>query len=361
MLKSFSPLPYITEQLELSEGAIFEPNKLCITCVRRECAKQGFEEKAIGTVRTCFKGLHFCYLEDGVGDALVWCGFLLKGIKYTGDYRELTQYGFEIDRSLFDRLMKSFGANGIGIAKLMNVRRQGEGDALHDLKRLLAALSRVVEKAEVRTAQEANLATPLQVRVLQDTVFQGYQILGAIKAQVELVDYIAAPHMLEKVEQRDIDIYGLFYKYVMIFKVLAAGQDKMIEIESDEKNIDYHRNLMETFALLPPILLDNAIKYSVSNNTIRVRLGRTQGQIRISISSFGALIPDQDTNRIWTMGGRAEYQFITKPPGSGYGLYLAKRISESCGFSISYRGVQQIVSRDTPFGDNIFTIEELAR
>jgi two-component system sensor histidine kinase VicK len=77
-------------------------------------------------------------------------------------------------------------------------------------------------------------------------------------------------------------------------------------------------------------LLDNAVKYSPEGGRIRVEI-KEQGEdsLAVSVSDEGRGIPPQDLDRIFQKFYRVEKGDTQAVPGSGLGLYVAKRLVEA--------------------------------
>jgi two-component system sensor histidine kinase KdpD len=80
-------------------------------------------------------------------------------------------------------------------------------------------------------------------------------------------------------------------------------------------------------------LLDNAVKYSSSNSVVRVRLEFGEGFASIRVTSEGAPIPVEDRERVFERFYRGS-AVGHAAPGSGLGLYFARKIVMAHGGSL---------------------------
>jgi len=111
-------------------------------------------------------------------------------------------------------------------------------------------------------------------------------------------------------------------------KVRAVATDKKIKINSKIENLEItgdKKSLTELFV----ILLDNAIKYSAQNSSVKVNVSKQDEKTVISVSDRGIGIDDKDLPFIFNRFYRAE-KSRSKENVSGYGLGLsiAKKIVE---------------------------------
>jgi signal transduction histidine kinase len=84
-------------------------------------------------------------------------------------------------------------------------------------------------------------------------------------------------------------------------------------------------------------LLDNAIKYSPERKFVRVEIGRSDGEVTVSVEDHGVGIPPRDQDRIFDMFYRAERGLVHTVKGSGLGLSLVKHITEAHGGRVTVR------------------------
>jgi signal transduction histidine kinase len=79
-------------------------------------------------------------------------------------------------------------------------------------------------------------------------------------------------------------------------------------------------------------LLQNAIRHTPTDGTVRVEAGRDAGALRLTVSDDGEGIPKEALERIFDPFWRGDAARAGE--GSGIGLTLAKRIVESLGGQI---------------------------
>ncbi len=81
-------------------------------------------------------------------------------------------------------------------------------------------------------------------------------------------------------------------------------------------------------------ILENAVKYSEKGDNIHVEICREKDRWELSIQDTGIGIAAEDLNQVFTKFYRASNATIKAPMGNGVGLYVAKNIIESHGFTI---------------------------
>jgi signal transduction histidine kinase len=80
-------------------------------------------------------------------------------------------------------------------------------------------------------------------------------------------------------------------------------------------------------------LIDNAINYTPTGS-VAVTLSRAANSIIFSVKDTGVGITDEDKRRLFTEGGHGKDSQTINAHSTGYGLYIAKRITEAHGGTI---------------------------
>lgn len=89
-------------------------------------------------------------------------------------------------------------------------------------------------------------------------------------------------------------------------------------------------------------LVENAVKYSKAGGVVTVALGHDGTQGTISITDTGIGIPREMQNRIFSRFYRAENAVRAVTDGSGLGLYIAKRIVEHAGGTLTFTSMENV-------------------
>ena len=88
-------------------------------------------------------------------------------------------------------------------------------------------------------------------------------------------------------------------------------------------------------------LLDNAVKYSPAGSTVTLRLHRFYSYISLEVEDEGIGVPREEAGRIFQRFYRGGHPSIKQTEGSGVGLYLARRILEEQGGTISVKSASK--------------------
>lgn len=84
-------------------------------------------------------------------------------------------------------------------------------------------------------------------------------------------------------------------------------------------------------------LLDNAVKYSPADSTVTLRLHRFYSYVSLEVADKGIGISREEVTRIFKRFYRGNHPAVKQTEGSGVGLYLARRILEEQGGTVSVK------------------------
>lgn len=124
------------------------------------------------------------------------------------------------------------------------------------------------------------------------------------------------------------------------FRTVAQARNIHIQIDESIRRLPHAAFDWEMLKIALMNLIDNAVKYSHFNRTIRIYGSRYDGQVRISVEDFGLGIPEAEYSRIFQPYVRGSQRdprrFIW---GSGLGLAVAREIVQTHGGDIEVKSV----------------------
>jgi signal transduction histidine kinase len=94
-------------------------------------------------------------------------------------------------------------------------------------------------------------------------------------------------------------------------------------------------------------ILANALKYSPRSSPVELHAYREHGMAKISVRDFGIGIDEETMGKLFTMFGRSADERVRSSPGTGLGLYIAKRLVELHGGNIEVISAPEKGSRFT--------------
>jgi signal transduction histidine kinase len=124
----------------------------------------------------------------------------------------------------------------------------------------------------------------------------------------------------------DVDLSRLVQDAVSL---AALGQDEVRVSARVPDSLPRIRGDRERLRQVLANLIDNAVKYSPSGDSVEVSASQENGTVRITVSDHGPGIPAEQQRIIFEKFGRAEVP--GSKPGTGLGLFIARSIAEAHG------------------------------
>jgi len=130
---------------------------------------------------------------------------------------------------------------------------------------------------------------------------------------------------------RPHDLSALCRESISVMRPLA--QEKGIVIEADLAAVEA---LCDADALQQALvnLLDNAIKFSPKDATVRVKLLVRDALVELSVADSGPGVPEAEKAMIFERFYRSGNELRRETQGTGIGLSLVKSIAEAHGGSV---------------------------
>ncbi len=151
----------------------------------------------------------------------------------------------------------------------------------------------------------------------------------------------------EILQKENVNIDEYIQELIAPYKEIAEMQEKVIELDLNFK-IDIDIDTTKIYQLMI-ILLDNAIKYTEPNDTIKIKTYAKDNKCIIEVIDTGIGISDEGLKRIFERFYREDRARNRETGGTGLGLSIASYIVTAHGGTIK-------ATHNTPKG-TIFTIK----
>lgn len=210
------------------------------------------------------------------------------------------------------------------IAKLNRVRSDFVANLSHELRTPVGAIS-VLAEAMSDTTDESDLLR-LSKRIQSESIRLGSMIEDLLNLswlesnQYQNFEYIDLADLMSEVEQRTAE----------------RSSAAKVEVEFDlSPGIQLSGERTQLVSALVN-LVDNAVKHSLSNSTILVKVA-AQGSrwLDISVSNYGEDIPVAEQSRIFERFYRLETDRSRKTGGTGLGLAICRHVVVNHGGEIA--------------------------
>ena len=193
-------------------------------------------------------------------------------------------------------------------------------DAAHELRTPLAALQTTADLALHRERSAAEY---------RDALTDVRGIAGRINRLAESLLAVArgegapAPHQLSQV-----DLASLLHEVTTEMRPLF--DDKLLRLEVDVPTHPIHLQAdADGLRRLAAILLDNALKFSSSGDTVKVCIDDGPNSLAVIVSDTGCGIPQESLTRIFDRFYRVDQSRDRKTGGYGLGLAIAQQIART--------------------------------
>jgi signal transduction histidine kinase len=173
------------------------------------------------------------------------------------------------------------------------------------------------------------------------SVERGKKILRSIYSQATLAVHLAknfslmsnleGDHTLASLQEplQEVKLHRLLVNLADDFQ--PQGWDQDIKILVDDANFDDHPPILAIKPMISQVfsnILENAVKYAKKESTIVIR-GKHDpgtGMFLVQIRNQGIPLAAEDEERVFERAFRTEQARRKYPAGTGFGLYIAKRI-----------------------------------
>jgi signal transduction histidine kinase len=130
---------------------------------------------------------------------------------------------------------------------------------------------------------------------------------------------------------RDVDLDEAMSEVVASFQPLAESAGATVRANAPPGlSVQGQRDGVRRILLN---LLDNAIKYGPSGQTVVVQASADNGKVRLVVEDEGPGVPADDRERIWDPYWRLPRDVDSLRPGSGVGLAVVRSLAEQYGGS----------------------------
>jgi signal transduction histidine kinase len=187
---------------------------------------------------------------------------------------------------------------------------RGMAVALHELRKLNGVVKVVAERALRQFKEDSSDPSKLPLRRIWRTaemMSQQFDIIEILATGQLSALPLSDPIHLRQVMERCREIYG----------------DELLRLETVVVGLrdDRMRACERTFAIIPMVLIDNALRHSVSGSSVLIQLSGHGNTVELSVSNDVTGDEPLD-DRIYEQGYRG-----ARSTGSGNGLFVAQQVA----------------------------------
>lgn len=193
-------------------------------------------------------------------------------------------------------------------------------NTFHELRKLNSQLKTQTENLILQTNQLQRDEELYRVKYLAQNIFSTTQL---VSIRLNTYDFGVNPDLALTEVKSKIQIHKKVVKVAHCLREYANEHHVKINIIGESYSLVEANDVLE---LLPYLLLDNAIKYSLKNKNIEVKFTEKDDKLIIAFKGMSLRPSDSELLNLKERGIRSER--ASNIEGQGIGLYLANYICE---------------------------------
>jgi len=230
-----------------------------------------------------------------------------------------------------EKRVRQLEAENKKLKDLMNQVERNQVEYLQNVSHQLVAPLNAI-KWHIENLTSARIGVDRARKVLRSVYAQATLAVHLAK-NFNLMSNLEADHSLAKLKEplREIGLRRLLVNLADDFQPLAW--EKEINISVDKENFDDGPCVLAMKPLISQVfsnIIENAVKYSNSGSNINIegKYFQETDSFIVSIRNQGIILRQDHTKSIFDRGFRSDEATQKYPAGTGFGLYIARRIVE---------------------------------
>jgi signal transduction histidine kinase len=213
-------------------------------------------------------------------------------------------------------------------ARLAELESNFIASVSHELRTPVASIGVLAERLESGKVQ-----SPEQVAEYHRLIAREGRRLAALIDNV--LDFSRIEQGRKDYEFEEIDFHRLVSETIALLNPYAEEMNLKFELNLDlpEDGLTPRADAIAIRQMLMN-LVDNAIKFTPSGGTIRVSLGTVDGGIALTVEDTGPGIPKEERHRIFDRFYRSDNSLTRETTGAGIGLSIVHHIVHGHGGTI---------------------------
>jgi signal transduction histidine kinase len=186
--------------------------------------------------------------------------------------------------------------------------------ALHEIRKLNRTVKQTAERMCLKQRPSApDSADPQLVQI--------WKSAELMSVQFDIIELLANQTLTDLPLNSQVEVYRIFDKCARIY--CPANEPQRITLRAASGYSPRIEACDKTFPMIPTVLMENALRYSLPNTSISVDIERAKRHCVVTVSNLTKL-NERLNDTVFKRGVRAS----TDGEGSGHGLFLAKLVTE---------------------------------
>jgi len=221
-------------------------------------------------------------------------------------------------------------------------------DIFHELRKLNAQIKEQATSLLSTLSKKSD--SKLQERA--QNVFSTSQL---VSIRLNTFDFNLNPELPFSGKKKKFQVYNKFYKVVQCLSLQT--KIKQINLKFQGKS---HASIRAyaVFELIPFLLIENAIKYSLENSEVSITFKEYSGTLEIEIRNYGPPINREELSKLTDRGYRGNNAKSFSSEGTGIGLYLVTAITQAHDISFNiFSNSQSTIDQGVEVSEFIVTLK----
>lgn len=349
LFKSISRYPFINNE-QFYRSVELDQNKTCTEkCKEKDCIILATKNENLAEY-TCSKGYDNLLIISGE-EKFILNGLIYDSNKEVPKGRKNVREKWIIEKATIHFFAKKIQDIDNYLEKAVNETSEKNFSMFHDFKTSMKIFylctQDIINKQNGFTFED-------KLEGSDDSIKELYHALNLITSQLGMMDVIINPASITFGTKKTINIYKLFHKISILFKHLTDKKNVQIELTNEKGAYIRDSNCYESIEFIPLILLDNALKYSAPQSTIKIEISQLFNRVRIKVKNIGPFVRNENVERIFEKFFRDEAGKQYSKQGIGMGLWIAQQILHAHNSKLTYDKDKAAVG---DIGLNIFEFE----
>lgn len=353
-MKNLLPILKIGQRNEIRDGVVLEAHSSCKkNCNSKSCHNfyKQLESKTDGFY-TCPKGLT-AYVSRANGLLVIYTSMRVKGHynkKATKDMSKSSSSNESFAPAIGEDLFLRLKSCDFTIADQETIIERAKGihsELFHDIRKICAHIKNKSEDIIAFEDNTREIAENCDTFEVLQRVKNIEALASVATSRFDVYDISMNPEIMCLGQKRNRTVYKKFHKARYM---LTNYLEKNVTITMSGQSVFSHP-IYQTFDVLPFILLENAIKYAPENSDVTVCFREEYNNLYVTIVSEGPTCTEEELPYLLAKGFRGANAKLTKVPGNGLGLSLAKEICDAHNIIMRINSNFNHTINGIPYGD----------
>lgn len=285
---------------------------------------------------------------SGKKTRIVFCGLRVRGVVSRGKDVGVCMFLPTLDEHRTIKLIEQQCQCIVELAQGMKASNLKD-ELLHGMSKILSTCQAKSESLlSALDKEDGHDTITLDERMSLKTI-----LIGNIQLRNQF--YVASLRNNDNLSEKTFKT-SVFNKFFKARKLLNRYQGRDVKIELEGNSYNKYR-LPASFEMMPYLLLENAVKYSLDGSVVQVCFSEKEHELLVTVDNDGPMTRKRHS-QLCGDRERGENSEAAGIQGSGIGLYTCDRIAERCGieFKVEPSTEKSLTVNDVPYANFLVSL-----